>query len=125
MTDKTKMLEQFLERVKDGIAREAVVALEEAYSDMLPYISDDTESNAALQASDVVRNIIAGHFEWDESGEYISVKSARDYSPKIRLAFTAADYDSLRDKIIERMPKCPKDAKIEMLERQLKEYYKW
>jgi hypothetical protein len=125
MTDRIKMLEQFLERVKDDIAKEAINALQEAYSDMLPYISEDTEMNAAYQASDLVRNIIAGRFEWDESGEYINIQSVREYSPSVRIAFTSFEYDSLRDKIIERMSKCPKDAKIEMLERKLKECRKW
>lgn len=125
MENKDKMLEQFFEQIKDGIAKEAVAALQDAYTDLLPYLSDEVEQNAACQASELVQSIIAGRFEWDESGKYIRIQSYREFNPTVRIAFTSFEYDSLRDRIIERMPKCPKDAKIEMLERQLRKYSRW
>lgn len=113
-------LGEHLKRFADEFKKVADKTLTDVYVGLLPHALSDTKFNAELQAGDMVRDIIAGRFEWD--GDYIVI-GAREYSPRIRLAFTQSDYDSLRDAIIERMPKCPKDSKIEMLERQLKQAY--
>ena len=114
-------LEERIKQVADLIRKQVAETLLDVESDILPYVADDTASNAEIQAGEIVRNIIAGKFVFD--GDYIVIDNVRDMSPRVRLVFTSLDYDSIRDKIIERMQKCPKDAKISSLESQIKRLY--
>ena len=114
-------LEERIKQIADLIRKQVAETLLDVESDILPYVEDDTASNAEIQAGEIVRNIIAGKFVFD--GDYIVIDNVRDMSPRVRLVFTSLDYDSIRDKIIERMQKCPKDAKIAALESQLKRSY--
>ena len=113
--------EQKIKEYAEAIRKQAQDLLGDIESDILPYIEEDTTYNAMYQAGDIVRKIIEGRFEWD--GHYIVIHSVRPLNPRIRLEFSACQYDTLRDKIIERMPACPKDAKIKALEDQLKQAY--
>ena len=114
-------LEEKIKQVADLIRKQVAETLLDVESDILPYVEDDTASNAEIQAGEIVRNIIAGKFVFD--GDYIVIDNVRDMSPRVRLVFTSLDYDSIRDKIIERMQKCPKDAKISSLESKIKRLY--
>lgn len=116
-----KELVEHLKRFTDEFKKVAEGVLGDAYCGILPYVLDDTVLNSKAQAEDMVRDIIAGNFDWD--GDYIVI-SAREFSPRIRISFNAIMYDSMRDALIERMPKCPKDAKIAALEDALKRAYK-
>lgn len=114
-------LDQKMTEFADMIRKAATDVLHDFESDVLPYVEEDTIANAMIQAEQIVKDIICGDFEWD--GDYIRVKPAREFSPSVRIKFSSANYDTLRDKIIERMPECPKDAKIKSLEAQLKQAY--
>ncbi len=114
-------LDDKLKEIACEIRRVAMEALSDIEVDILPYVESDTFENVAIQTEQIVQNILAGRFVFD--GDYIHVNAVREGSPRVRLAFTAHNYDTLRDKIIERMPKCPKDAKIAALELRLKESY--
>ena len=117
----TRNIEDKLKEFADSIREQAKEALCDFESDVLPYVEDDTIMNAQIQAIDIVENILKGRFEWD--GGYILVNSAREFSPRVRLAFSTTRYDQLRDNIIARMPECPKDAKIKALEEELNRAY--
>lgn len=114
-------LEEKIKEIADQIRAKVSELLFDVESDVLPYIDEDTQMNASIQAEEIVKNILSGRFVFD--GDYIVVNNVREFSPRVRFAFTSLDYDNLRDKIIERMPKCPKDAKIAALEYQLKQSY--
>jgi hypothetical protein len=113
-----KHVEEFAQKIRD----EAKEVLSDFESDILPYIDEDTIFNAQFQAVDIVESILAGDFEWD--GDYIIVSKAREFSPRVRIAFDKMKYDRLRDNIIAHMPKCPKDDKIAALEEELERAYR-
>lgn len=112
----SEVLREFTEKVRDA----ADEAIGDAEVRILPYVLEDTDANAMFQAEDIVRSLMGGNFEHD--GEYITVRHPR-CNTRIPMKFSDFNYDHLRDKLIERMVTCPKDAKIEMLERQLREAY--
>lgn len=114
-------LDNKIKEVADSIRRQVAAALSDVECEVLPYVEEDTIANAMFQAGDIVRNILEGRFDWD--GDYIVIRDMRELTPRIRLEFSPHDWDALRDKIIERMPACPKDAKIAALEAQLKRSY--
>lgn len=112
------IIKDFSGKVKDA-ADEAITGAECV---ILPYVLDDTIANAMFQAQDIVEMIMAGNFEHD--GEYITVKHPRG-DARIRMKFSEhLQYDTLRDRLIERMTTCPKDARIKMLEHSLQESYR-
>lgn len=114
-------LEQKIQEVSDMIRKSAVEALFDIEAEILPYVDHDTVCNAAIQAEEIVHKILEGRFDWD--GDYIVIKEMKELTPRIRIKFSDFKYDTLRDKIIERMPECPKDAKIKALEDELKRAY--
>lgn len=110
-------LEKYFAEIKESTKRHVDEIIGNAYTNLLPYVVDDTDTNAGIQAQDIVNQLLSGNFIFD--GDYAVVSGVREYAPRIRIAFTAANYDSLRDRIIERMPRCPKDKKIEQLENEI------
>ena len=106
------------ERLSEHIAEKADSAISDIYSDLVPYLEEDAATNAGIQAANIAEQIIAKNFDWD--GDYILVRSVREHSPRVRIKFSEHDYDNLRDAIIERMPECPKDAKIKNLEDRIR-----
>lgn len=114
-------LDEKIKEVADKIRKQVEEALFDVECEVLPYIEQDTVANAYYQAQEIVGNILEGRFEWD--GDYIVIGGMRELTPRIRINFIPYKYDKLRDKIIERMPSCPKDAKIAELEDELKRAY--
>lgn len=112
----SEMIAGFSEQVK----KSADEAISEAECKILPYVLQDTEMNAMIQAQEIVEMILAGKFDHD--GEWIKMHHPRHIS-SIRMKFSEMKYDTLRDRIIERMTTCPKDAKIAALELELKLAY--
>ena len=103
------------------IRKQAVELLQDIEVEVMPYVEEDTIANAMIQAEDIVKCILEGRFQWD--GDYIVIEGMRELTPRICLRFNQSKWDSLRDKLIERMPACPKDAKIAALEDELKLAY--
>jgi len=118
----SKTVDDAIKEFAEKIRQQAKETLEDFETDLLPYVEEDTIMNAMIQAEDIVRNIVKGNFVWE--GDYIRIQGVREYSPSVRIAFSHGQYDQLRDKIIERMPKCPKDAKIAQLEKDLENAYR-
>lgn len=115
-----EILQALLAGFKEQVTAAAEEAISEAECKILPYVLEDTQMNAMFQAHDIVEAIMEGDFEHD--GEYISIRHPR-FNTRIRMNFSELHYDALRDRIIERMATCPKDAKIAHLEAQLKQAY--
>ena len=105
-----EVLQERLQSLAKDVRKSADEALDDLTSDILPYLM-----------AEAVRKIISGEFQW--YGDYILINPVREFSPSVRIAFSTMTYDKLRDKIIEGMPKCPKDAKIASLEEELKWAY--
>lgn len=119
-----EILEAKLKEFAEKIRETAEETLGDLHCGLLPYVVDDSIMNAHVQVQDLLVNILAGRFEWD-GDNYIAVNSAREFSPRVRIEFSSFQYDALRDRIIERMPKCPKDAKIKELEDRLEIAYNY
>ena len=111
-------VERKIQEYAGMIRKQAVELLQDIEVEVMPYVEDDTISNAMIQAEDIVKSILEGRFQWD--GDYIVIEGMRELTPRLCLRFTQSKWDMLRDKLIERMPACPKDAKIAALEDELK-----
>lgn len=115
-----KLLAEFMVKAKEQLNSIVNGIMGDFYSEHLPYVLEDTEFNAQARAEDIVKQIASGNFE--REGDYVRVKHPTGgYQTSLRIAMTDYQYDHLRDNLIKSMPKCPKDAKIEALQRQLKE----
>ena len=107
-----EIVEQFKESTKNAMQ----VALDSIHSEMVPYLNEDTEHNAACIANDIVREIISGNSKCELDGN--SVKF-RGWS----VSLSSSDHDRLVDKLAAVAGDKAKDLKIERLERQLNDLY--
>lgn len=114
-------VERKIQEFAGMIRKQAVELLQDIEVEVMPYVEDDTIGNAMIQAEDIVKNILEGRFQWD--GDYIVIEGMRELTPRICIRFNQSQWDMLRDKLIERMPACPKDAKIAALEDELECVY--
>lgn len=100
---------------------EAMAAIEnsmsEIHSDMVPYLNEDTESNARYRAANIVQAILRGDFEFD--GSNIKVNGW------VIDRLTSFDYDALVQKIALVAGDKAKDLRIQQLERQIAELSKY
>ena len=109
-------------KIVDEFRREARKVLEEAldeslnaiHSEMLPYVTADTESNAIYRAADIVKSIISGNIEID--GDKVKVNQDGFY-----FVMTNYEYDSVVDNLAKVAGDRAKDLKIERLEARIKE----
>lgn len=120
-TDREKVLQEYFKKIKEETINQMEGAIGDVYSGLLPYILDDTEGNAAYQAEEIVKQLIAGNFNFD--GDYAVIEGVREYAPRIAIALNESKYNAMRDNLIKAMPKCPKDDKIAALENELKTAY--
>ena len=107
--------EELLDQFKADVLRAVTDAHAKIQGDLLPYINDDTESNARYRAADMVGLIIEGEFEID--GSRIMV----DGWPVGNM--TSFNYDKLVDVLAAKAGDKAKDLKIERLERLLADSY--
>lgn len=114
-------VERKIQEYAGMIRKQAVELLQDIEVEVMPYVEEDTIANAMIQAEDIVKCILEGRFQWD--GDYIVIEGMRELTPRICIRFNQSKWDNLRDKLIERMPACPKDAKIAALENELKLAY--
>lgn len=90
-------------------------AIQDIYCDMLPYVNDDTESNAMHRAKDIINQILTSNYTLEDDKIICN-----GWNTKL----TTNDHDRLVNKLAE---KCSDEAakqKIARLERQLEESYK-
>lgn len=106
-----KIVEEF--KIKtEQFARDAIDSI---HSEMLPYVNDDTESNAMHRANDIVSGILSGNYHLADNKI-----SCQGWTTVL----TDNDHDRLVNKLAD---KCSDEAakqKIARLERQLEESYK-
>ena len=89
-------------------------SLDRIHGEMVPYLNDDTESNAIYRAVDIVKSIMSGSYSISDEG-VISVNGWRIEG------LTNYNHDKLVDKLAERCSDMAAQKKIERLEEQLKE----
>jgi hypothetical protein len=109
-TTYSRLVEQF----KVDVENATKDALEKIHSEMVPYLNDDTESNARYRAVDIVKAIIRGEFEIE--GNYITVDGWHI------VGLSDLNYDKMVDILSAKAGDIAKDKKIERLERTIKEY---
>ncbi len=105
-----EIVEQFKEQTKSAVYD----AISSIHSEMVPYLNEDTESNARYRASDIVNALISGDGQCELDGNSIKFNG---WSVNL----TSFDHDNLVDKLAAVAGDKAKDLKIERLERQLKE----
>jgi hypothetical protein len=106
----TNLVEQF----KIDVENATRDALDKIHSEMVPYLNDDTDSNAIYRAVEIVQKILIGNFEVEDG------KIKVDGWTICRL--TDFDYDKLVDILSAKAGDAAKDKKIERLERNIKDY---
>lgn len=100
-------------QVLEQAAKEAITKVSDNY---LPYISEDTECNVEHRTTEVIKKLLNGEFTVDSDG-YLTVEQPHTF---IRIAVTNYRWDKFRTELVKLMPKCPKDAEIEMLRETLR-----
>ena len=103
----------------DQFKIDALRAVDEAHSkmqgDLLPYVNDDTGSNARYRAVDIVKSIMSGNFTEEDCKIKVNGWTMD--------TLTNFDYDVLVDVLSAKAGDKAKDLKIERLERQIQEFY--
>lgn len=89
-------------------------AIDDIHSEMLPYVNDDTQSNAIYRAHDIISQILTNNFTLE--GDNIICDG---WKTKL----TTRDHDRLVDKLADKCADKAAQNKIERLERLLKESY--
>tara|TARA_B100000678_G_scaffold148326_1_gene123774 strand:+ start:82 stop:453 length:372 start_codon:yes stop_codon:yes gene_type:complete len=115
-------VEKKIQEYAEMIRKQSVELLQDIEVEVMPYVEEDTIANAMIQAQDIVKAILEGRFKWD--GDYIVIHGVRELTPRLLMKFSQSKWDSMRDNLIERMPACPKDAKIAALEEELQLAYR-
>jgi len=105
--------QEIVKELDARIQKSVTEACERVHSEIVPYINDDTESNARFRAVDIVRKIIRGEFDVD--GSRIKVDGW------VVDSLTDNDYDRVVDALAARAGDQAKDMKIARLERLLSE----
>lgn len=106
----TQMVEQF----KIDVESAARDALDKIHSEMVPYLNDDTDSNARYRAVEIVQKILIGNFEVED--DEIKVDGW------VIDRLTDFNYNKLVDVLSAKAGDVAKDKKIERLEMLIKEY---
>lgn len=109
-----KIYTQLVEQFKIDVESATRDALDKIHSEMVPYLNDDTESNARHRAVKIVQKILIGNFEVEDD------KIKVDGWVIDRL--TDFDYNKIVDVLSAKAGDVAKDMKIERLERNIKDY---
>ena len=107
---------EILEIFKTETKRAVEDAVTEIHGGWLPYVEGDTESNVNERSADVIRCILQGNFEVEDS---ILVVMVDGINCRIRIE-TEGFYTRILDSIVQNMAECPKDLKIKNLELRIK-----
>jgi hypothetical protein len=108
----TDLVEQF----KVDVENAARDALDKIHSEMVPYLNDDTDSNARYRAVEIVQKILIGQFEVE--GGNIKVDGW------VIDRLTDFDYNKIVDVLSAKAGDVAKDMKIARLEGYIKDYEK-
>ena len=106
----TNLVEQF----KIDVESATRDALDKIHSEMVPYLNDDTDSNAIHCAVNLVQKILIGNFEVEDGCIVVDgwvIDRLTDF-----------DYNKIVDVLSAKAGDVAKDKKIERLERTIKEY---
>lgn len=106
-----KELEKFT-KVLRGAAEEAISVISHDY---LPHLGTDTETNVEYRVDEVLRKLLNGDYTVEDG--YLRVDEPY---VSLNIKVTSYHWDKFRNELIKLMPKCPKDAEIEMLRETLR-----
>ncbi|AUR85565.1 hypothetical protein NVP1076O_60 [Vibrio phage 1.076.O._10N.286.51.B7] len=104
-TETELKFDKIVEEFKVSAAKSLKESLELIHSEIMPYVSEDTECNARYRACDIVKKIIAGAVEID--GDTVKVEQDGFY-----FTMTNFDYDGTVDAIAKVAGDKAKDLKI-------------
>ena len=107
--------EELLDQFKADVLRAVTDAHAKIQGDLLPYVNDDTESNARYRAVDIVKLIMAGDFVEEDCKIKVNGWTID--------TLTSFDHNKLVDVLAAKAGDKAKDLKIERLERQIEEFY--
>tara|TARA_R110000851_G_scaffold190894_1_gene341580 strand:- start:231 stop:584 length:354 start_codon:yes stop_codon:yes gene_type:complete len=103
-----------VEQFKKEVAQASKNAIEDIHSEMLPYVNEDTESNAICRAHDIVGQLLTGNY---------TLKDDKIACGGWNTKLTTNDHDRLVSKLADKCSDKAAQQKIERLERLLKESY--
>jgi hypothetical protein len=109
-----KIYTDLVEQFKIDVESATRDALDKIHSEMVPYLNDDTDSNAIYRAVEIVQKILIGQFEVEDGNIKVDgwvIDRLTDF-----------DYNKIVDVLSAKAGDVAKDMKIERLERTIKEY---
>lgn len=109
-----KIYTQLVEQFKIDVESATRDALDKIHSEMVPYLNEDTESNARYRAVEIVQKILIGNFEVEDG----SIKVDGWVIDRL----TDFNYNKIVDILSAKAGDVAKDKKIERLEQKIKEY---
>lgn len=113
MNAKTKF-DGIVNEFKKEVEKSVKYAIDDIYSELVPYVNDDTEFNAIQRSHSLVSAILSDNFDVVDD-EII----CQGWNTKL----TTNDHDRLVNKLAAKCSDKAAQLKIERLERQLKEAY--
>lgn len=117
MKNAEKLFNELVEKFKVDAQKAVDEAIDSVHGDLVPYINEDTEHNAAYRARDIVRSIVSDNGRCELDGDSIQFDGWS-------IPMTSFDYDRFVDKLASVAGDKAKDLKIERLERQISEMMK-
>ena len=117
-------LAEKLKEFTDKLAEVAKEVISDVYCDYLPYVMTDTESNVCFKTNSAIEDILCGNFTVD--GDFLVVPhgTVRVYMGNNYSNLATNIYKNAKDKIENQTIK-ELETKVEMLEQQLKEAYRY
>ncbi len=117
MTNTEEKMTLIINEFKSNLSRIAEDAISDVYMDVLPHVESDTFMNVQYRSNEVVKNMLSGAFKRVDENT-VSVVDGNNIAVEIKI--TDDKWDSIRRKLIEVMPSCPKDLEIESLKNQIR-----
>lgn len=123
---RASILANEIEKFRKTLHSAATEAIQTAYTDYLPHIETDTESNIAYRVQGAINNLIAGKFEaihtLDSDGvKFVSVGDQYGGNHLINLG----EYSQLVKPIVDAFPDVLKDSRIKSLEAEVQRAMQW
>lgn len=110
------ILSEILEKFRTKVGEAATEAVNTAYTDYLPHVVTDTESNIGYRVQGCVRNLVAGSFRRvSEDSTLVEVQDSYGCGHYIDLG----EYAQVVKPLVEAFPELLKDERIAQLERRL------
>lgn len=117
---RASILANEIEKFRKMLHSAATEAITTAYTDYLPHIETDTESNIAYRVQGAINNLIAGKFESLEAGGTTYVKVEDQYGGHHLISLSK--YSQVVKPIVDAFPDVLKNSHIRALEGEVKSW---